>query len=121
MTDLLPPASAAGPGHPLNGTSVTDAPQQDLTELLYGLERRLASQPLIEQAKGILMGRFGISSENAFVLLRRWSSHTNLKVRDMCQMLVDAATQQTDSRRPDQHLAELVECLNQGRRPPAEL
>ena len=47
------------------------------------LRAKLASLPVIEQAKGILMGRYQISPDAAFALLRRWSSHTNLKLRDI--------------------------------------
>jgi hypothetical protein len=65
-------------GIPVNGTPVTAMPQQNVAAMLDGLERRLASQPLIEQSKGILMGHDGIDPDTAFALLRRWSSTTNL-------------------------------------------
>ena len=55
------------------------------------LRAKLASLPVIEQAKGILMGRYQISPDAAFALLRRWSSHINLKLRDISGLLVDAA------------------------------
>lgn len=37
------------------------------------LRAQLATLPVIEQAKGILIARFPISAEAAFALLRRWS------------------------------------------------
>jgi hypothetical protein len=56
------------------------------------LRAQLASMPVIEQAKGILMVRYQISADVAFALLQRWSSHTNVKLRDISRWLVDAAT-----------------------------
>ena len=60
---------------------------------LAGLRRRLETLPVIEQSKGILIGRYGIDPDSAFCLLRRWSSHTNLKLRDISRLIVDAASQ----------------------------
>ena len=60
---------------------------------LAGLHRRLETLPVIEQSKGILIGRYGIDPDSAFCLLRRWSSHTNLKLRDISRLIVDAASQ----------------------------
>lgn len=37
-----------------------DLPSQDLVALLHGLELRLATQPVIEHSKGILIGHLGI-------------------------------------------------------------
>lgn len=54
------------------------------------LRRLVASQEVIEQAKGMLMGYYGIDGEQAFALLRRWSSWRHAKIRDLCAELVDA-------------------------------
>jgi hypothetical protein len=56
------------------------------------LRARLATLPVIEQAKGILIARYQIDAETAFDLLRRWSSHANLKLRDVAHILVTAAS-----------------------------
>jgi ANTAR domain-containing protein len=108
-------------GIPTNGTPGVAVPQQDVAAMLDGLERRLASQPLIEQSKGILMGHFGMDPETAFALLRRWSSYTNLKIRDISQLLVTTVTtrQRTNSGAIGQQLTDLIESLNQGRHPAA--
>jgi hypothetical protein len=66
--------------------------EDDLLAELAGLRRRLDTLPVIEQSKGILMGYFGIDAACAFNVLRRWSSHTNTKLRDISQLLVDAAS-----------------------------
>jgi ANTAR domain-containing protein len=65
---------------------------EDLVAELTGLRRRLDTLPIIEQSKGILIGYFGIDADTAFNVLRRWSSHTNIKLRDISQLLVDAAS-----------------------------
>jgi AmiR/NasT family two-component response regulator len=54
--------------------------------LLKAFERRA----MIEQAKGILMTRNGISSERAFILLRRHSQRTNRKIVDVSQAVVNS-------------------------------
>jgi AmiR/NasT family two-component response regulator len=58
----------------------------DRNRLLKAFERRA----MIEQAKGILMTRNGISSERAFILLRRHSQRTNRKIVDVSQAVVNS-------------------------------
>lgn len=50
------------------------------------------SMPVIEQAKGVLMGCFGVDAEAAFAILRRVSSTRNLKLRLLAAVVVDAAS-----------------------------
>ena len=50
------------------------------------------SLPLIEQAKGILMGHYGCDAGTAFAILRRWSSSRQLKLRDLAAALVEEAS-----------------------------
>lgn len=59
---------------------------------LVDLRRKLATLPEIEQAKGMLMGRYGLDAEGAFSLLRRWSTTTNVKLRTLAADLVAAGT-----------------------------
>ncbi len=54
-----------------------------------GLRRAIDSRHLIGQAQGILMERFGISSSQAFAVLRRYSQDGNLKLRDVAEHLID--------------------------------
>lgn len=54
------------------------------------LRRKLETQPVIEQAKGILMGCYGLSADAAFTLLRRWSQDTNTKLHRVAQTVVDS-------------------------------
>lgn len=57
---------------------------------LTGLQQRLASLPVIEQSKGLLMGHYGVDADTAFAILRRWSTTTNTKLREVSASLVAA-------------------------------
>jgi AmiR/NasT family two-component response regulator len=62
-------------------------------ELAYArLEARLATMPLIEQAKGILMVRLGCGPDQAFELLKASSQRTNVKVRDLAAEIVNSVS-----------------------------
>ena len=56
---------------------------------LSGLQTALQSRHLIGVAQGILMQRFHIDMDTALEVLRRYSSHTNVKMREVAQMVVD--------------------------------
>ena len=71
---------------------------EGLLEENAGLRARLDTLPVIEQSKGILMARYEIGPEAAFDLLRRWSSHTNYKLRHLSRLLVDAAARPARAR-----------------------
>jgi ANTAR domain len=53
-----------------------------------GLRVALASRDVIGQAKGALMERFQISSDEAFRMLVRWSQNCNVKLRAVAAQLV---------------------------------
>lgn len=55
------------------------------------LEARLATMPMIEQAKGILMARTGCGPDEAFGLLRAASQRGNKKIRELAAELVKTA------------------------------
>ena len=89
------------------------------------LRGRLATLPAIEQAKGIVMGRYHVDEVVAFALLSRWSSHTNVKVRDLSRALVTAApadasydpAERSGSAEPT--LEEILDWLGEPAGPPA--
>lgn len=56
------------------------------------LQEAMRSRAVIEQAKGILMGRAGISSAEAFETLARRSQDANRKLRDIARELVAEVT-----------------------------
>jgi cell division septum initiation protein DivIVA len=55
------------------------------------LEARLATLPVIEQAKGIIIGATGCTPEAAFDWLRRASQRANIPLRDIAARLVAGA------------------------------
>jgi GAF domain-containing protein len=59
-------------------------------EMSRNLSQALESRPVIDQAKGILMSRHGITAADAFEVLRRRSQDENRKLRDVAQELVDS-------------------------------
>lgn len=67
--------------------------EDGFAEDLADLRRWLESLPVIEQAKGILMARYLIDADTAFQVLKRWSSHHNIKIRTISRQLTAAATQ----------------------------
>lgn len=77
-------------------------PADELVEEVTRLRARLDTLPTIEQAKGILMVHERIDAGAAFNLLRRWSSHTNMKLRHISRLIVDAASRDARAHLPDQ-------------------
>jgi GAF domain-containing protein len=61
------------------------------TSLAAGLERAMESRAVIEQAKGILMGRMGYDAERAFSELVRQSQRANRKLNQIAADLVAQA------------------------------
>jgi len=57
------------------------------------LRALLRSLPVIEQAKGMLMGNYGVDADTAFEILRRWSSIRNIKLRTLSAAITEAAGQ----------------------------
>jgi ANTAR domain len=70
--------------------------------LLYGanharqLGQALASRDLIGQAKGILMERFRVNSEQAFRMLVSSSQNTNIKLVDVARWLTETGIHTPD-------------------------
>lgn len=63
--------------------AVAVAGSQHISQLTQALDTR----DLIGQAKGILMERFKITSQQAFLVLSRASSEMNIKLRDVAEQL----------------------------------
>lgn len=59
------------------------------TRLVSGLQTALQSRHLIGVAQGILMAQYDMGLETAFEVLRRYSSHTNVKLRDVAKRVVE--------------------------------
>lgn len=61
-----------------------------LQQLVANLEAAMTSRAMIDQAKGVLIGRYGGSGEAAFARLARLSQALNLKVRDLAPLVIAA-------------------------------
>jgi hypothetical protein len=70
--------------------------QDEVTTLREILEHRA----VIEQAKGVLVGTMNIDPEAAFELLVKQSQHTNVKLREVAQSIVDDASRRAQVGRP---------------------
>ncbi|GLY97921.1 GAF and ANTAR domain-containing protein [Actinoplanes sp. NBRC 103695] len=60
------------------------------------MQEAMASRAIIEQAKGILMGRRRCTADEAFIMLRKVSRDSNRKLRDVAESLVAKAQAGTD-------------------------
>ncbi|HEX4977639.1 MAG TPA: GAF and ANTAR domain-containing protein [Nocardioides sp.] len=60
------------------------------TRLVDGLQTALQSRHLIGVAQGILMAQYDMGLETAFEVLRRYSSHANVKLRDIALQVVES-------------------------------
>ena len=60
------------------------------------LQQALDSRVVIEQAKGVLVERFGIDSDEAFRLLRRTARSNRIRLHEVCAQVVSAAGGATD-------------------------
>jgi ANTAR domain-containing protein len=65
------------------------SPRELLTVSLFArLQAQLASMPVIEQAKGVLIAQQACGAEEAFDLLRRASQRANVPVRELAEQIV---------------------------------
>jgi hypothetical protein len=85
-------------------TGVSDPEWQEYLDRLGVEELRClaATLPVIEQAKGALMGYYGCSAAAAFSMLQRWSSTRNIKLRTVAATVVAAASRPSST--PFEHL-----------------
>ena len=95
----------------------------DLTRSIHADTHRLAneavaasalSRAVIEQAKGILMGRAGLDAAEAFQQISTYSQHTNRKVVVIAQEIIDRAvalTRQNEQQNRDEALQDLLGAL----------
>lgn len=86
----------------------------DLTQSIHTDRHQLATEAVaasalnrdvIEQAKGILMGRTGVDADGAYALISQLSQDTNRKVYAVAREIVErATTRRGDTSSPDQPL-----------------
>lgn len=69
----------------------SDRSTDEVMDLMAALQGRLATLPVIEQAKGALMMTYGLTADAAFAALRAHSQHRNIKIRDLAAELIGTA------------------------------
>ncbi len=62
----------------------------DLRDQVHQLHIALSTQPVIEQAKGMIMERFKVGALQAFELLRQLSQTTNTPLAEVAQQIIAA-------------------------------
>jgi hypothetical protein len=89
----MPAGQMDGVGVDGQAVASVDTAQQmhDLQHELDTLRRALDTRTRIAVAVGLLAERYGCSSTQAWALLTRVSSHTNIKVREIARIVVAAA------------------------------
>jgi len=87
-------------------------------EVEEGLRAAAQSRQLIGAAQGILIQRFGLTLDQSFELLRRYSQTYNVKLRVLAQRLVDAGGISPSA--PADPAATLEQALRLTRRPSVE-
>lgn len=71
---------------------VTESVNRDIRAVAdHTIAAARESQQTIDQARGIVMGVYGLDADTALAILRRHSQHTNTRLRDLAAALVDAA------------------------------
>jgi hypothetical protein len=98
MTGTIDGLDLAGEGEPLS----TDAIPDDLSVTAL-------TAALVEQAKGVLIFRFGIDGDRALSLLRRWAEDSGASVEDVSHALVFAICQGVEVGPTDTRLARWIE------------
>jgi hypothetical protein len=82
---------------------ITDVRREAVdTELDRAVDDFVGHRAIIEQAKGVLLQLYSVDADTAYALLRAFSADTNRKVRDIAEVLVQAAS---SDRTPSKHRA----------------
>jgi hypothetical protein len=78
----------------LDGQREADGAKHDevaeLTAVVAQLRNGMATRQLIGTATGLVAARFGCTTEQSWALLARVSQHTNIKLREIARVMVDA-------------------------------
>ena len=87
------PPDLSVPGIPIDRGLVTRVGQErkigELEHELATMRAALEHRTTIAVATGLLAERYGCTSSQAWSLLARLSSHTNVKVRDVAQLVIE--------------------------------
>ncbi|MEU5401365.1 ANTAR domain-containing protein [Streptomyces sp. NPDC005963] len=80
-----PGAAADHRAHP----DPSDLGVEELRDELAGLRKALASHPVIDMARGIVMATMSCTPDDAWQILVRVSQHSNTKLREVARHIVE--------------------------------
>ncbi|MFJ4814063.1 ANTAR domain-containing protein [Streptomyces sp. NPDC088801] len=91
--DSAGPDSAVSPAAPASSAVALERAEclHDLREEVEQLRQAIASRPVIDQARGILMATHGCTSDEAWHILRETSQLSNTKLRDVAAAVTASA------------------------------
>ncbi|MFE5857558.1 ANTAR domain-containing protein [Streptomyces sp. NPDC056500] len=64
---------------------------EELRDEIAGLRKALASHPVIDMARGVIMATASCTPEHAWQILVRVSQHSNTKLREVARHIVESA------------------------------
>ncbi|PNG17430.1 ANTAR domain-containing protein [Streptomyces cahuitamycinicus] len=91
--DSAGPVSEVSPAAPASSAVALERAEclHDLREEVEQLRQAIASRPVIDQARGILMATHGCTSDEAWHILRETSQLSNTKLRDVAAAVTASA------------------------------
>jgi len=89
LSNFLDDPAVRGLACNLRDVTERRADRDKLARLADQLQAALTSRVVIEQAKGILVGRTGTDLDSAFAVLRRYARDHNQKLQDVARAIVD--------------------------------
>lgn len=95
--------------------AASDPSRRELVEDVHHLSDSLAATAVIEQAKGVLMATYGLTSDAAFDLLRRHSQTFDIDVSALASRLIDFVQHSPIGTAPGVEMNALMERLTVGR------
>ncbi|MEU6064628.1 ANTAR domain-containing protein [Streptomyces sp. NPDC047082] len=102
----------AAPCRPPDAQEDALSREEDLRTEVVQLRRAMQTRPVIDQATGVLMASFSLSSEDAWYVLVMVSQNTNTKLHRLAQELVDTTQGGELSEAVQQQVAAAVAALH---------
>ncbi|MGQ4384025.1 ANTAR domain-containing protein [Streptomyces sp. SAS_270] len=91
MPSDVRPAGTEPPGGPDEGVSSVDATTDEIFELqeeIGQLKQAITSHAVVDQAIGMMVALGRVTPDQGWVVLQEVSQHTNVKLRDIAEMII---------------------------------
>jgi hypothetical protein len=86
----------------------TIAQFEELAQSVEAALEALETHAAIEQAKGMVMTRYGVPADQAYETLRRWASGWHLELGVLVDVVLDVGVREASREGPDADLASRV-------------